>query len=499
MRRLFSRLFISFLGVALFILFFVLAFFIVVFTHSARQWSNIAFDEYTKDLASTISDDMNGLAIEDFIEKALISASQDNRISGLIIKDLNNKNIFSFGKTQIGENLLGGKDDFTFDREITLLKEETNTNAVYENVVINSPINLIQFSTVTNQNFVDLIRMNASNSLFDKRVVEVPQGVNSDSITGSIFVYEDDTLLYEIDVLIFTPTTYKYSKDIFSVSSLWITAIIMIAIQFSLLLSFYFSKQLESYANGLKVALHELSKGKENVDLPYYNVEEYNQINKAIKLLDNDLSQNRKNRKAWLRNITHDLNTPITSMQILLDGVEDKIFPLNDETVSMLKQEHNHLSKRVNRVVLYASLQSPEKEIEISYCSSRDIINSLNKNDINFERVNFIEEDNCVIADFSTIVLALTCLIENALEYGVSDVDVILSKYEIKVSNIGKIKNDNAIFEPWERGDESRTAGGNGLGLPIVYEVMKLHSGTIKIQNSNNKVIAIMKWQKLLK
>ena len=53
---------------------------------------------------------------------------------------------------------------------------------------------------------------------------------------------------------------------------------------------------------------------------------------------------------------------------------------------------------------------------------------------------------------------------------------------EIVIQNSGHLPNPlPQFFEPWARGDASRTEGGSGLGLPIVYQIMELHSGAVKI------------------
>lgn len=498
MKKLFGRLFISILSVSLFVLVFVMFFITLFFIRASRQWSANSFNDFSHRLAICLAQNTEPVDISTLIETSLNCSLEDNRISGLIFRDKEGKVVYSFGKTQIGDSLSQRPDDKDVDLNEIVLDLNNKPSTEFKTVITTSPINLIQTKYLNNNLFVDLIHLSSSDSIFEKREIEVPSGVEDSFITGSIMIMENDEFSYAIDVLVFTPTTYKYSKDIFSIGGIWILAIVLIALQFSLVLSYHFSKQIENYAKGLKKALFKLSKGEENVDLPRYNVEEYQDINKAVKLLDRDLSLNRKNRKAWLRNITHDLNTPVTSMQILLDGVEDKIFPLNEETISLLKKEHLSLSKRINRVVLYASLQSPDKEIMLSICSTAEIISALKKVDLDSSRVKFVEYSKIIEADYSTIVLAISCLIENALEYGKGEVLVELSRCEIKVTNKGHLLDNVAIFEPWERGDKSRTSGGNGLGLPIVHEVMRLHEGSIKLKNIDDKVIATLKWEKHL-
>lgn len=502
MKKLFGRLFISILSVSLLVLFFVLFFIGIFYVRASKQWSNNSFDEFSNKFALCLAEDNESPNLKNVISNALDCALEDNRISGLIFRDAEGRIVYSLGKTQLGDILshrdmpLDGRErpmdmNFLHNTRFEIGGIETNS---YRTVVTNSPLSLIQTKTLEDQLLVDLIKINENRSAFEKRKIEVPLEVDAKSITGSVIIIDNDEFSYAIDVLVFTPSTYKNSKDIFSVGLIWLISIILIALQFSLVLSYHFSRQLENYAKGLRKALFQLSKGKENVDLPHYNVEEYQQINQAVQLLDKDLSQNRKNRKAWLRNITHDLNTPVTSMQILLDGIEDKIFPLNEDTISLLKKEHTDLSTRIKRVVLYASLQSPDKQIYISVCRTQDIISSVKKAIGDVERIKFIEFDKEIVAEFSSIVLAITCLVENAIQYGTGEVLVEISKNQVKVINKGTILNDISIFEPWERGDKGRTQGGNGLGLPIAHEVMRLHNGKISLAQVDDKVVALLKW-----
>lgn len=494
MRKLFVRLFISILSVALFVIFFIIFFIGVFYFRSANQWSKNSFNEFSQRLSLSLTQSNSSFNLTNLVATSLDSALEDNRISGLLFRNEEGEVVYSFGKTQVGDLLTQRSEPLDIEIDNKHLAVGDHQSNSFKTVVTKSPISLIQTRQSGDSFRVDLIEITDSKSMFDKRLIEVPSGVEPKSITGSIVIMDEEKYAYAIDVLVFSPLTYKYSKDLFSVGMVWLVSVILIALQFSLVLSYRFSRQLEIYAKGLRQALFKLSRGEENVTLPKYNVEEYEEINRAVQLLDEDLSQNRKNRKAWLRNITHDLNTPITSMQILFDGIEDKVFPLNNETMALLKKENADLSGRIKRITLYASLQSPDKEIEFSSSTTDDIISAISKSLKDIHRVDFIKRDKKVVADFSSIVLASLCLIENAIEYGTGIVVVEIYEKKIKVTNKGFLKTDLAVFEPWERGDESRTKGGNGLGLPIAYEVMRLHGGEITLNQKEDYVIALLKW-----
>ena len=72
-------------------------------------------------------------------------------------------------------------------------------------------------------------------------------------------------------------------------------------------------------------------------------------------------------------------------------------------------------------------------------------------------------------------------------------------KAVISVKNKGRIETDleNDFFEPWTRGDWSRTSGGSGLGLQIVATIMYLHKGGISLRQSDEDTVeATARWPK---
>jgi signal transduction histidine kinase len=96
-------------------------------------------------------------------------------------------------------------------------------------------------------------------------------------------------------------------------------------------------------------------------------------------------------------------------------------------------------------------------------------------------------------------------LLKNAVEYGTGEEQVIWKvfgtddSYSMEVINEGHLASDMDadFFEPWSRGDWSRTSGGSGLGLPIAATIMQLHNGSISItQADENLVKASVKWPK---
>lgn len=88
-------------------------------------------------------------------------------------------------------------------------------------------------------------------------------------------------------------------------------------------------------------------------------------------------------------------------------------------------------------------------------------------------------------------------LAENAIKYNRQDGFVKLSvmqdgdliQLRIRDTGFGISKEmQNSIFEPFFRVDKSRSRslGGAGLGLSMVHEIVKLHSGSVCVEESSS-------------
>ncbi|MCX7347977.1 MAG: HAMP domain-containing sensor histidine kinase, partial [Alphaproteobacteria bacterium] len=101
-----------------------------------------------------------------------------------------------------------------------------------------------------------------------------------------------------------------------------------------------------------------------------------------------------------------------------------------------------------------------------------------------------------VLGDRQLLAQALTNLLDNALKYGARDGEtpqITVSgaleddKVVITVADHGPgipAEDRGRVTDRFVRLDESRTKPGNGLGLSLVWGVMKLHKGALVLEDN---------------
>ena len=211
-------------------------------------------------------------------------------------------------------------------------------------------------------------------------------------------------------------------------------------------------------------------------------------------------------RRRFIGNVSHELKTPIFSIQgyiyTLIDG------GLYDENVNMRYLER--AASNVDR--LLTIVQDLE---EISKLESEDLILDIQKFDIKalvkevFTDLEVNARQRHVTlafkegADKSFVVMAdregirqvLTNLLLNSIKYGNENGTTKVSFYvmdkhilvEISDNGIGiEEKHLNHLFDRFYRVDKSRSreSGGSGLGLSIVKHIIEAHNQTVNVRST---------------
>ena len=239
-----------------------------------------------------------------------------------------------------------------------------------------------------------------------------------------------------------------------------------------------------------------------NRDMVYWNVLS------NLFMQKNKSEQDSKAKNEYLANMAHDIRTPINSVLGMNEMIlrENKDVEIN-EYANNIKRASNILVELVNDILDISKIESGKMElIEDSYEVKEllnDIITVINDKckKKNLQFVVNIDKNipSGLYGDVNKIKQVLLNLLTNAVKYtqsGTITFDInIMNRNEsdtvelyVSVTDTGSgIQQENlkSIFSSFKRIDEIRNTKieGTGLGLNIVYQLLKLMKSKIEVQS----------------
>ena len=196
--------------------------------------------------------------------------------------------------------------------------------------------------------------------------------------------------------------------------------------------------------------------------------------------------------------VSHELRTPIARMKFHLALMDDLAISHTEEKhLKGIKADIKVLETLVDEILTYAQLEQEQPHLNIVTFDLALEIHQMIK-DVQAMRpdigIHFSNHDVYgVEADQHYLLRACLNLIVNAQRHARHSVEVNLCMREgdfcISVHDDGEgiADADKAdIFTPFKRVDSSRNrkSGGHGLGLAIVFEIMRWHRGTVELCDS---------------
>lgn len=216
--------------------------------------------------------------------------------------------------------------------------------------------------------------------------------------------------------------------------------------------------------------------------------------------------ESQKIRQNFFSDASHELKTPITSIQGYCELLLGDIEYSDEQKFEFLNRIRNstlNITNLINDILMISRLEAGAENENISKININkiidDIINTteLMRNENNIS-VNLDCEDIIINADYNKIYQLINNLIVNAIKYnkpnGSINIETKISNsffcFNIKDTGIGiPLQEQNRVFERFYRVDKgrSRKMGGTGLGLAIVKHIVSFYKGTINLKSKLDK------------
>jgi two-component system phosphate regulon sensor histidine kinase PhoR len=210
-------------------------------------------------------------------------------------------------------------------------------------------------------------------------------------------------------------------------------------------------------------------------------------------------------KKDFINNMTHELKTPLATISLAVDALKSSKVNTDPKSVdyfsSIIKEENIRMNKHVETILQAAQLDKKENELNKQEVELHDLILGvvdsfklqLEGKPSNVQTI--LEASPSIIkADEEHILHVLSNLIDNAIKYSKTEIDIIIqtktlnNKTCIRIVDKGIGMDANArkhIFEKFYRAHSGNVhdVKGYGLGMSYVKWVIDTHKGQITVHS----------------
>ena len=307
----------------------------------------------------------------------------------------------------------------------------------------------------------------------------------------------------------------KENKKIFIINNVILSLFILILSIILIINKNYENKKLEEIIH----LIEEIN--KKNYNLNIKGTDETmisklkNEMYKTVVMLKNDADNSLKDKliiKTYLEDISHQLKTPLTVINISLDNLIDN--PNMDEKnrnefISKISKEVTNINNLIQNLLKLSKFDVNVINFINKSVSIKEFINkSIDKisliadlKNINI-KVNILNDFNLNI-DLNWQIEALSNIVKNAIEHS-NENDIvyincndnkIYSKIEIINNGIINDKDLNKIFDRFYTNKKGYSES-VGIGLSLAKNIIEKNNGKIDVYSKDGKTIFTIKYYK---
>ena len=269
----------------------------------------------------------------------------------------------------------------------------------------------------------------------------------------------------------------------------------------SVLVSFVFVRRIVRSLNTMRSTALKVADGDYTARVPEVHMEaEFAEPTSGFNRMATELHETENTRRRLLSDLSHEMRTPVATLDGYLEAMQDGVAHPDDETLSMLMEQTERLSRLAADISLVSSAE--EHRLTMLHTSLRvgellTAVHSQARRTYLAKEVRLrLESDDdaesaWIIGDRDRLAQVLTNLLDNALRHTGPGDEVLLkasggvSEIRLEVKDTGEgIAEEHLphLFERFYRADTARDRahGGSGIGLTVVRSIVEAHGGTVR-------------------
>ena len=275
----------------------------------------------------------------------------------------------------------------------------------------------------------------------------------------------------------------------------------------AVVVGFVTSRSLTRPIANISQAAHKFAKGDYLSRTTATANDEIGSLGRTFNGMAESLSHTEQNRRDFLANVSHELKTPVASIQALAETILDGLATRPEQQQRYLKaivDESNRINRLIGDLLDLAQLEAGELsvineqvDLHLFLTTEKDkYIPLLTEKQLSV-KLDIPANIRPVLADPDRLSQIMTNLVSNAIRHALPESDITITvrqtgqEISIAVSDHGPgIPSADLpyIWDRFYRAEKSRvrSGGGTGLGLSIVKELVQTMGGDISVSSIPN-------------
>lgn len=286
-------------------------------------------------------------------------------------------------------------------------------------------------------------------------------------------------------------------------AGLWTQAAIAATLSFLAAagIAFFYTRRLVKPLQEMTVNARLMEKGQAVNEVSNSDVTELNELSASFNHMAKIIQDTEQTRRAFIANLSHELRSPMTSIQGFIQGLLDGTVKAEEsrQTLQIVLNETKRMNHLVSGLLNLSRAEANEQGLvkePFNLCEVARLVLITKLSQIEDKGISiqtdFEKEDLFALAARDQVEQIFINLIDNAIRFTPSGGKIIISIKEqekgllavtVSDNGIGILQEDREkIFDRFFKSDQAHTSGdGVGLGLSIVKTILERHHQTIRL------------------
>lgn len=283
----------------------------------------------------------------------------------------------------------------------------------------------------------------------------------------------------------------------------------------AIILSYFLARIIVLRINRLREATHKIAEGNYDVHLQRQSknhdeidnlIDDFNRMSQALVASRKEIKRQEEQRQQFLMNAAHEMRTPLTTINGLLEGLIYDAIPKESraKSIMLMQSETKRLIRLVNDNLDYEKIRTNQIPLHEKAFDATETINNIvsqlaNKTKEANDTMTFkAAEPVKVYADYDRFVQIMFNIMQNAVQFTTNGKIIVTAQrqehcavFTVSDTGIGMTPEEmRNIWERYYKADPSRKNikyGESGLGMAIVCQLIEQHHAHIKVESQKGK------------